>query len=106
MQGGFNTNCRYRGVVFHAQTEDSGIKNPVIVTHLFHQGNVIASCRSNYSDQLGKQDWVEQTRRQMQAQHKAMLRQSVGTKLLLRRSPIKHSQTFYFGLTIDRQKRG
>ncbi|MAJ60165.1 MAG: hypothetical protein CBC48_09315 [bacterium TMED88] len=77
MQGGFNTNCRYRGVVFHAQTEDSGIKNPVIVTHLFHQGNVIASCRSNYSDQLGKQDWVEQTRRQMQAQHKAMLRQLI-----------------------------
>ena len=39
-------------------------------------------------------------------ENKAMLRQSVGTKLLLRRSPIKHSQTFYFGLTIDRQKRG
>ena len=77
MQGGFNTNCRYRGVVFHVQTEDSGIKNPIIVTHLFHEGNVIASCRRDYSDQLGTRDWVERAREQMQAQHKTMLRQLI-----------------------------
>ena len=77
MQGGFNTNCRYRGIVFHVQTEDSGMKNPVIVTHLFHQGNVIASGRQAYSDQLDKQDWVERARELMQAQHKAMLRQLI-----------------------------
>jgi len=77
MQSGFNTNCRYRGVVFHVQTEDSGIKTPVIVTHLFQQGNVIASCRGDYSDQLEKQDWVERVRQQMQAQHKSMLRQLI-----------------------------
>ena len=77
MQSGFNTNCRYRGVVFHVQTEDSGIKTPVIVTHLFQQGNVIASLRRDYTDQLDKQDWVERVRRQMQAQHQSMLRQLI-----------------------------
>ena len=32
---GFNNNVRHRGRVFHIQREDSGIKIPRIVTHLF-----------------------------------------------------------------------
>ncbi|MDG2050784.1 MAG: hypothetical protein P8M78_11545 [Myxococcota bacterium] len=77
MQGGFNTNCRYRDVVFHVQTEDSGVNNPVIVTHLFNQGNVIASCRCEYSEHLEESGWAERVRRLMQRQHKDMLRQLI-----------------------------
>ena len=53
MLSGFNTNFRHRGVLFHVQTEDSGIENPHVITHLFHGGNILASQKREYSDQLG-----------------------------------------------------
>jgi len=34
MLSGFNTNFRYRGVLFHVQTEDSGRGNPHVITLL------------------------------------------------------------------------
>src|SRR5882724_11426117 len=35
---GYNHNVRYRGLVFHVQTEDSGVASPHLFTHLFHTG--------------------------------------------------------------------
>src|SRR5690606_34821597 len=32
---GFNHNIKHKGRIFHIQTEDSGPKNPHIITHLF-----------------------------------------------------------------------
>ena len=40
-QLGFNNNVRHKGRVFHIQTEDSGIKHPHIITHLFADGGRI-----------------------------------------------------------------
>jgi len=34
--------------MFHVQTEDSGVHNPHIDTHLFHEGVIIASKRVDY----------------------------------------------------------
>ena len=34
MVGGFNTNVRYRGRIYHVQTEDGGAESPQIVTLL------------------------------------------------------------------------
>lgn len=75
MQLGFNTNFRYRDVIFHVQTEDSGRANPHVITHLFHGGNIIASVKSDYSDLLEEQDVEAAVRRLMESQHKAMLKQ-------------------------------
>lgn len=75
MQLGFNTNFRYRDVVFHVQTEDSGRANPHVITHLFHGGNIIASVKSDYSDLLEEADVEAAVRRLMETQHKAMLKQ-------------------------------
>jgi len=67
---GYNHNVRYRGVIFHVQTEDSGITNPHVFTHLFH-GGVILSTRKLVYDAESAEDVV---RSLMQAQHKAALK--------------------------------
>ncbi len=75
MQLGFNTNFRYRDVVFHVQTEDSGRANPHVITHLFHGGNILASVKSDYSDLLVADDLESAVRKLMESQHRAMLKQ-------------------------------
>ena len=74
MQSGFNTNIRHRAVLFHVQTEDSGASNPHVITHLFHGGNIMASEKRDYSDQVGSADLERSVRGMMEAQHKAMLK--------------------------------
>ncbi len=75
MQLGFNTNFRYRDVVFHVQTEDSGRANPHVISHIFHGGNIIASLKSDYADLLGEADLETAVRKLMESQHKSMLKQ-------------------------------
>jgi hypothetical protein len=74
MLSGFNNNFRYRGVMFHVQTEDSGISNPHVITHLFHGGNILASEKLDYSDKLEAADLEGVVRELMETQHKAMLK--------------------------------
>jgi len=78
MLSGFNTNFRYRGVLFHVQTEDSGLENPHVITHLFHGGNIMASEKRDYSDFLAEKDGdglEEAIRKLMEGLHKSMLKQ-------------------------------
>ncbi len=70
---GYNNNVRHRGRVFHIQTEDSGVANPRIMTHLFADGGrIVKSTRTDYSEHLGRSDLVETVRALMKEQHKAM----------------------------------
>ena len=70
---GFNNNVRHKGRVFHVQTEDSGVKRPHIVTHLFADGGrIIKSTRTDYSEHLGRVDMHSVIRKMMKEQHKAM----------------------------------
>jgi hypothetical protein len=74
MLSGFNTNFRHRDVLFHVQTEDSGLDNPHVITHLFFGGNILASEKRDYSDLLGQGNIEEPVRKLMESQHKAMLK--------------------------------
>jgi hypothetical protein len=70
---GFNNNVRHRGRVFHIQTEDSGVKSPRIVTHLFADGGrIIKTARTSYSELVGRPDLSQVVRQLMKEQHKAM----------------------------------
>ncbi|HVN39986.1 MAG TPA: hypothetical protein VMW19_17610 [Myxococcota bacterium] len=71
---GANTNVRHRGVLFHVQTEDSGRSNPHVISHLYHQGTIVASEKTDYSDRLAAQDLEQEVRGLIEAQHKSMLR--------------------------------
>ena len=71
---GFNHNFRYRGEVYHVQTEDSGRKNPHIITLLYHGGTILASKKTSYAD-IATTDHLEQVVEDlMKTQHKEMLR--------------------------------
>jgi hypothetical protein len=67
---GYNHNVRYAGRLWHVQTEDSGVNNPHIFTHLFHNGTILATSRADY-DPASEVGAVQKV---MQVQHKAMLR--------------------------------
>jgi hypothetical protein len=67
---GYNHNVRYAERLWHVQTEDSGVGNPHIFTHLFHDGTILATKRIDY-DPTSETGIVQKL---MQAQHKAMLR--------------------------------
>ena len=45
---GFNTDVKYRGVVYHVQTEDKGTSNPVIETLIYRGGEILGSRRLPY----------------------------------------------------------
>lgn len=71
---GFNHNFRYKGEVYHIQTEDSGMKSPNIVTLLYQGGTILASKKISYAD-IAKVDNLEQVVEElMKEQHKGMLR--------------------------------
>ena len=71
---GFNHNFRYKGEVYHIQTEDGGRKNPNIVTLLYRGGTILASKKTSYAD-IAKIDNLEQVVEElMKEQHKNMLR--------------------------------
>src|SRR5689334_11341898 len=71
---GFNHNIKHKGKVYHVQTEDSGINNPHIITHLFVGGNILASKKTSYADIVTAENLPEVVRELMEEQHKEMLR--------------------------------
>ena len=49
---GYNHNVTYKGDVFHIQTEDSGVKNPHVITLLYRDGVILCSKKTSYADIL------------------------------------------------------
>lgn len=47
---GFNTDVEHDGVVYHVQTEDKGIKSPLILSLVYVGGTILASRRTPYED--------------------------------------------------------
>src|SRR5438094_5673411 len=74
---GFNHNIKHKGKVYHVQTEDSGVNNPHIITHLFVGGNILASKKTSYADIISVENLSEVVRGLMEEQHKEMLRNLV-----------------------------
>lgn len=71
---GFNHNIRYKGELFHVQTEDSGRANPHIITLLYRAGTILASAKTSYADII-KADQLELVVESiMKEQHKEMMR--------------------------------
>ncbi len=75
---GFNHNIKHKGKVYHVQTEDSGVSNPHIITHLFVGGNILASKKTAYADIVKAENLPELVKEMMEEQHKEMLRNLIG----------------------------
>jgi len=71
---GFNNNAKHRGRMFHIQTEDSGVKYPHVITHLFADGGrILKTVKTSYSEHVGSDGLEEAVRTLMREQHKSML---------------------------------
>lgn len=70
---GYNQNVNYKGVTFHVQTEDNGVKNPYIVTHVFISGNIIATKKTSYMDIVKIENLEKVLRELMEEQQKEMV---------------------------------
>jgi hypothetical protein len=77
MLAGFNHNVMHKGKPYHVQTEDSGVGNPHVITHLFVGGTILASKRTSYADIVGAGDLPVVVRAIMEKQHKEILRNLV-----------------------------
>lgn len=72
---GFNNNLRYKGQVFHVQTEDSGVRHPHVITHLFMDGGrILKTTKTSYADHVGTPGYADHVKALMKEQHKAMFR--------------------------------
>jgi hypothetical protein len=70
---GFNTDVKFRGLVYHVQTEDKGKINPLIETLIYKGGEILASRRLPYAELVRDSDTEGAISRLMEEQHKAMI---------------------------------
>ncbi len=74
---GYNTNVPYKGKLYHIQTEDNGLKNPVVITLLYYKGTILASKKFSYADIASSLDYKEKVRELMKEQHKSMMKELI-----------------------------
>lgn len=71
---GFNTDIKHGDRVFHVQTEDRGLGNPVVESLVYVGGEILLSKKSPYKDHI-KGDQVEEkvVREMMDVQHRRII---------------------------------
>src|SRR5438874_11989385 len=70
---GFNNNVKHRGRLFHIQTEDSSVRHPHVITHLFMDGGrILKTVKTSYAQHVGSDKVSEMVRDLMKEQHKMM----------------------------------
>lgn len=70
---GFNTDIKHNEKVYHVQTEDKGVANPYIESLVYVGGEILASKKTSYAEQLktGVDDkWIGGL---MEQQHRTMI---------------------------------
>lgn len=80
MLSGFNTEFTHNGRIYHVQTEDNGVSNPLIVTLLYLKGAILASKRTSYQHLLGKKGFQGELMEAMRSQHQKVTREVLAGK--------------------------
>ncbi|HLE20794.1 MAG TPA: hypothetical protein VJB88_06730 [Vicinamibacteria bacterium] len=70
---GFNTDVKYKGTVFHVQTEDKGLENPIIESLIYKGGEILGSRRLAYSEVVQNGYDEKLVVKLMEDQHKTMI---------------------------------
>jgi hypothetical protein len=70
---GYNTDVRHLDFVLHVQTADKGEANPLIETLAYVGGQVLASHRSGYADELAAGTGEVKVQVLMERQHRTMI---------------------------------
>ncbi|MFZ2493341.1 MAG: hypothetical protein WA208_17820 [Thermoanaerobaculia bacterium] len=70
---GFNTDIRHNDKIYHVQTEDKGTQNPYIESLVYVGGEILASKKTSYAEQVRAgidEKWVGSL---MEQQHRTMI---------------------------------
>jgi hypothetical protein len=67
---GFNTDVEHDGVVYHVQTEDKGLKSPLLLSLVYVGGTILASKRTSYDDLIASGFDEKILAERLQRQHK------------------------------------
>lgn len=71
---GFNTDIKHHDKVYHIQTEDKGLQNPYIESLVYVGGEILASKKTSYADQIAQSGFDEKSiSALMEQQHKTMI---------------------------------
>jgi hypothetical protein len=73
---GFNTDVDHDDRVFHVQTEDKGLDNPIIESLIYCGGEIIDTRQNSYAEVTESEEFSEDTvLEQMETQHQTMIRE-------------------------------
>src|SRR5437764_10803658 len=70
---GFNTDIKHNDKVYHIQTEDKGLQNPYIESLVYVGGEILASKKTSYAEQMKTgvdEKWIGSL---MEQQHRTMI---------------------------------
>ena len=73
---GFNTDIDFDGTIFHVQTEDRGLGNPIVETLIYTGGEILTSRKSSYAELVGTDAYSEaEIQNRIETQHRELIRQ-------------------------------
>ncbi|MCC6543535.1 MAG: hypothetical protein IT392_03420 [Nitrospirae bacterium] len=75
MVTGINSDVEYSGKVYHIQTEDGGINNPIILTRIFSSGKLVTTRKTSYVYLLEMDDFKTVVENLMNEQHNEMIQE-------------------------------
>jgi hypothetical protein len=70
---GYNTDVEFEGRIYHIQTEDKGVNNPVIESFIYLGGEIVDSKRSSYQDLLPGGPDAKLLTARLEEQHRRMV---------------------------------
>ena len=71
---GFNTDVKHGDTVYHVQTEDKGVKNPLILSLIYVKGTILDAFRSRYDEFLDSGRFSEaQLQKILEFQHRQIV---------------------------------
>ncbi len=92
MLTGYNTDFKFKGKVYHIQTEDGGANSPYITSLLYHGGAIIGTRKTSYADIIRADCLDEVVRELMMEQHKQVIRDFMQGKLESGQAPQQTAQ--------------
>lgn len=75
MVTGLNSDIEHDGKIYHVQTEDGGLRNPIILTRVFCGGIVVSSRKTSYVYLLDREDLKGVVEQLMKEQHQEMIQE-------------------------------
>ena len=73
---GFNTDVDFNGRVYHVQTEDRGLNNPIVESLVYTGGEIVTARKTSYAALLQSDGFTdERVQSRMESQHRDLIRE-------------------------------